>query len=178
MFKSHLVVQIWTIIYVEYVVNIDQKIGQKIQVKAKFPQAVFTNLRTLPPVFPKMFWTTAWWKIPDGCFWHYLCKTIYSCSKKVALSVFTEMCSTTFFMEIKRSYNQRNSVGTDRENVIPGNLIVIWKLNETWPLKKNSYAHFLTALKVFKTQRELHHFLTALKVFNTEKKTPLLSYDS
>ena len=63
-FKSHLVVQIWTIIYVEYFVNIDQKIGQKIQVKAKFPQAVITNIRTLPPVFPKMFWTAAWRKTP------------------------------------------------------------------------------------------------------------------
>ena len=30
-------------------------------------------------------------------------------------------------------------------------------------------SHFLTALKVFKTQRELHHCLTALKVSNTEK---------
>ena len=43
--------------------------------------------------------------------------------------------------------------------------------------KKNSYGHFLTALKAFKTQRELHHCLRALKAFNTEKKTPLLYYD-
>ena len=35
LFKSHLVAQIWTIIYVEYFVNIDQKIGQKIQGKGK-----------------------------------------------------------------------------------------------------------------------------------------------
>ena len=60
-------------------------------------------------------------------------------------------------------------MGTDRENVVPGNLIIIWKLNEAWPLKKNSYGHFLTALKAFKTQRELHHCLTALKGFNFEK---------
>ena len=101
LFKSHLVVQIWAIIYVEYFVNIVRKIGQKIQVKAKFPQAVITNIRTLPPVFPKMFWTAVWRKTWDGCFWHYLCKTIYSCSGKVALAVFTEMCSTTVYMEIK-----------------------------------------------------------------------------
>ena len=100
MFKSHLVVQIWTIIYAEYFVNIDQKFGQKIKVKAKFSQAVITNIRTLPPVFPKMFWTAAWRKTPDGCFWHYVWKTIYSCSRK-ALTVFTEVCSTTFFIEIK-----------------------------------------------------------------------------
>ena len=29
MFKSHLLVQIWTIIYVEYFENIEQKTGQK-----------------------------------------------------------------------------------------------------------------------------------------------------
>ena len=61
-------------------------------------------------------------------------------------------------------------MGTDRENVVPGNLIIIWKLNEAWPLKKDSYGHFLRALKVFKTQRELHYCLTALKVLNTEKR--------
>ena len=61
-------------------------------------------------------------------------------------------------------------MGNDRENVVPGNLIIIWKLNETWPLKKNSYGNFLTALKVFETQIELHHCLTALKVFNPEKR--------
>ena len=65
-------------------------------------------------------------------------------------------------------------MGTGRENVVPRNLIVIWKLNETWPLKKNSYGHFLTALKVFKNQRELHHCLTALNAFNTKIGTPLL----
>ena len=98
---TELVVQIWTIIFVEYFVSIDQKIGQKIQVKAKFPQAVITNTRTLPLVFPKMFWTAAWRETPDGCFWHFLCKTIYLRSKKVALTVFTEMYSTPSFMEIK-----------------------------------------------------------------------------
>ena len=48
-------------------------------------------------------------------------------------------------------------------------MIIIWKLNEAWPLKKNYYGHFLTALKAFKTERELHHCLTTLKVFNSEK---------
>ena len=32
-------------------------------------------------------------------------------------------------------------MGTDRENVVPANLIIIWKFNEAWPLKKNSYGH-------------------------------------
>ena len=85
----------------KYFVNIDQKIGQKIQVKANFSQVVITNTRALPPVSAKMFWTAAWGKTLDGCFWHYVCKTIYLCSRKVALTVFTEMCSTPFFMEIK-----------------------------------------------------------------------------
>ena len=83
LFKSHLVVQIWTIIYVEYFVNIYQKFGQKIQVKTKFPQAVITNIRTLPPVFLKIFWTAAWRKTPEDCFWHYVCKTIYSSSRRI-----------------------------------------------------------------------------------------------
>ena len=40
---------------------------QKIQSKAKFPQIVITNIRTPPPVFPKMFWTAAWRKTRYGC---------------------------------------------------------------------------------------------------------------
>ena len=37
---------------------------------------------------------------------------------------------------------------------------------------------FFTALKAFKTLKELHHCLTTTKVFNTEKRTSSLSYDS
>ena len=58
-------------------------------------------IRTLPPVFPKMFWTVALRKTRDGCFWHYVCKTIYLCSRKVTLIIFTKKLSTSFFMEIK-----------------------------------------------------------------------------
>ena len=77
-------------------------------------------------------------------------------------------------------------MGTDRENVVSGNLIIIWKLNEVWPLKKNSYGHFLTTLKVFKLnensttalrllkflilKKGLCCFLTTFKVFNPEKR--------
>ena len=35
--------------------------------------------------------------------------------------------------------------------------------------KKNYYGHFLTALKAFKTERELHHGLKIPKDFNSEK---------
>ena len=49
---------------------------------------------------------------------------------------------------MKEMYIQRNSVGTDRENIFPGNF-----------------------------QKELHHCLTTLRVLNTEKRTPSLSYD-
>ena len=117
-----------------------------------------------------MFWTATWRKTPGGCFWHYLCKTIYLRSRKVALLQYLLKCALHLSSwRLKCYYNQRNSVGTDRENVVPGNLIIIWKLNEAWPLKKNYYGHFLTALKAFKTKRELHHCLTTLKVFNSEK---------
>ena len=91
-------------------------------------------------------------------------------SRKIALTVFTEMCSTFSSWRLKCYYNQRYSVGTDTENVVSGNLIIIWKLNEAWPLKKKSFGHFITALKAFKTQKELHHRPTALKVSNTEKR--------
>ena len=36
--------------------------------------------------------------------------------------------------------------------------------------KKNYYGHFITALKAFKTERELHHCLMTLKVFNAENR--------
>ena len=72
-----------------------------IQLKVKFPQAVITKIGTLPTVIPKTFRTAVRRKTRDGCFWHYVCKTINLCSTKVALTVFTEICSVFFFMEIK-----------------------------------------------------------------------------
>ena len=57
---------------------------------------------------------------------------------------------------------------TDRENVVPGNLYIIWKLTEAWPLKENSTT-FLRLLKFLILKKGLRHFLTALEVFNTEK---------
>ena len=43
-------------------------------------------------------------------------------------------------------------MGTDRENVVPGNLCIIWKLNEPWPLKKDSVT-FLRLLKLLKLKK-------------------------
>ena len=51
-------------------------------------------------------------------------------------------------------------MGTDRENIVPGNLYIISKLNEAWPLNKDSVT-FLQLLKLLKL-----------------KKTPSLSGDS
>ena len=129
-----------------------------------------------------MFWTAVWWKTWDGCFWRYVCKTIYWCSRKVTLTVFTQMCSASFVMEIKM-YSQRDSVGTGRENIVPGNMRIIWKLKEAWSLKKG-LSHFLTlkllklknnsitALRLLKfliLKKGLHHFLTTFKVINVKK---------
>ena len=86
------------------------------------------------------------------------------CTRKAALTVFTEMCSTSFFMEIICYYNQGNSAGADRENVLPGYLCVIWKLKEAWPLKKDLVT-FLQLLKFLILKKGLRH---CLKVFNTE----------
>ena len=116
-----------------------------------------------------MFQTAVWQKAWDDCFWHYVCKTIYLWSRKVlAPTVIAEICSLSFFMEIKCYYNQRSSVETDRENTIPQNLCIILKLNEAWPLK--GLNHCLTTLRVFNTEKGLHHFLTTLKVFIIEKR--------
>ena len=91
-----------------------------------------------------------------------------------------------FSWRLKCYYNQRNSVGTDRENVVPGNLIIIWKLNEAWPLKRTLTVTFWRLLKFLKLKENpttalqllkflilkegLRCFLTTLKVFNPEKR--------
>ena len=41
--------------------------------------------------------------------------------------------------------------------------------------KKNDYGHFLTALKAFETERELHHCFVTPKVFNPEKRHIIVS---
>ena len=62
-------------------------------------------------------------------------------------------------------------MGTDRENIVLGNLMMMWKLKKKVSQKteKKNYGHFLTALKSFKNPRELHHCLRDLKISNTEK---------
>ena len=115
-----------------------------------------------------MFQTAVWQKAWDDCFWHYVCKTIYLWSRKVlAPTVFTEICSLSFFMEIKCYYNQRSSVETDRENTIPQNLCIILKLNEAWPLK--GLNHCLTTLRVFNNEKGPHYFLRLLKFLILKK---------
>ena len=73
-------------------------------------------------------------------------------------------------------------MGTDRENVVPGNLIIISKLNEAWPLKKTLKRllkllklkeNSTTALRLLKfliLKKGLRCFLTTLEVFNPEKR--------
>ena len=126
-----------------------------------------------------MFRTAVWRKTQNSWFWHYVSKTIYLCSRKVALTVFTEISSTSFFMEIKCSYNQRNLVGTEK-------MLFCEICASSESLMKPDHwkrlGYFLTALKSFKTPKELHHCLTTLKslilkkahhhclkVFNAEK---------
>ena len=67
-------------------------------------------------------------------------------------------------------------MGTNRENVVPGDLYITWKLNEPWPLKKDSVT-FLRLLELLKLKK---NSTTALRhnAFNTEKRTSSLSYDS
>ena len=95
--------------------------------KVKFPQAGITNIRTLPLVFPKCSE-----QLYDGKI-----RTAPSDIMYVKLFI-TEMWAAAFFMKIKmysqrnigqrsvqskkEMYSQRNSVGTDREKIVPGNL--------------------------------------------------------
>ena len=81
-------------------------------------------------------------------------------------------------------FSQRNSVGTDKENVAPGNLCIIWKLNEELPLEKNSVT-FLRLIKLLKRKKNsitalwilkfiilkkgLHHFFPTFQFINAEK---------
>ena len=51
----------------------------KIQLKVKFPLAVIYKIRTVPPVFLKMFRTAVWRKTRESCFWNYEWKTINLC---------------------------------------------------------------------------------------------------
>ena len=69
-------------------------------------------------------------------------------------------------------------MATDRENISSGNLCIIWKLNEAWPLKEDSVTSLRLlkllkfknhCLKVFNTEKRLYHFFMTLKVFNIEK---------
>ena len=51
----------------------------KIQLKVKFRLAVIYKIRTVPPVFLKMFRTAVWRKTRESCFWNYEWKTINLC---------------------------------------------------------------------------------------------------
>ena len=165
----------------------------KTQLKVKFPQAVIINTRNLP-LFSKMFWTAAWRKNRDGCFWHYVCKTIYLCNKNNSCSIYWNVLCVFLHGE-NAICSQRNSVGADRENIVPGNLCIIWKLNEAWPVKKHSVTFLrllqllmlkknsitflrlfkflilkkgnITTLKVFNTKKGLRHFLITFKIVST-----------
>ena len=46
-------------------------VNTKNPAKSKVSTGSHYYIRTLQPVFPKMFWTAAWRKTWDGCFWHY-----------------------------------------------------------------------------------------------------------
>ena len=123
-----------------------------------------------------MFRTAVWRKTRDSCLWHYVWKTVNLCSEKVVLTVFTEMFSASFFLEIKYYCSQRNSVGTDRENIFPGNLWIM-KANARYTqkpsfLSKNIYLYnlwYLAALKTLNTRGEVLYFKWKLTLSKTTK---------
>ena len=143
-----------------------------------------------------MFWTAVWWKTWDGCFWRYVCKTIYWCSRKVTLTVFTQMCSASFVMEIKmysqeiqwelaekilfqeicasyESLKKRDHWKKDPVTFLPLLKLLKLKNNSITALRllkflilKKGLHHFLTTFKVINVKKGLNHFLTTLIVFN------------
>ena len=117
--------------------------------KVKFPQAVITNIRALPPAFSKTFWTAVWRKTRDGCFWHNVCNNDNICVVGHLLKCALHLSS----WRLKYYCIQTNSVGTNRGNIVPGNLCIIWKLSETWPLKKDLVT-FLRLLKLLKLKKD------------------------
>ena len=56
-------------------------------------------------------------------------------------------------------------MGTDRENIIPGNLCIRWKPNEAWPMKKELVT-FLRLLKLLKLKK---NSITALRLLTLSK---------
>ena len=136
-----------------------------------------------------MFWTAAWRKTRDSCFWHYICKTIYLCSRKVVLTAFTEICTASFFMEIQMLLSSKKFSGNwQRKHWDPPPLPHThthirthihtrireqpWK-SPSWTglkfltLKKGS-SHFLTTFKVIKLKKNSINFLRLFE-FLTEK---------
>ena len=71
-------------------------------------------------------------------------------------------------------------MGTERENIVPGCLSIIWKRDEAWSLKKDLVT-FLQPLKLLKLKKNsttalwLLKFLILKNVFNTEKRTVTFS---
>ena len=73
------------------------------------------------------------------------------------------------------SQRKKCIVKENKKENIPGNLCIIWKINEEGPLKKNSVI-FLRLLKLLKLKRT-PYCLKTLKDFNIEKKIASLSSD-
>ena len=65
--------------------------------------------------------------------WLYICKTITPsnfCGRKVVFTAFTEICQgyelpLSSMIKIKCYYSQRNSPGTERKDIISGNLCIM-----------------------------------------------------
>ena len=96
-----------------------------------------------------MFRTVVRRKTQDGCFRYYVCKGsgFYSTEVFLAasffmyLSIFKYLRAVSFFTVIKSYCSQRNSLGTERENVLPGNLCimkanVMHQQKAVFPIKK------------------------------------------
>ena len=104
-----------------------------------------------------------------------VCKTIYLFSRKVAPTVITEMYSASFFMKIKMLLSSKKFSGNWQRKYCPRKSCIIWKLNEEWPLKKDSIS-FLPLLKLFKFKKNSITALRLLKFLIMKKGLRLITF--
>ena len=117
-----------------------------------------------------MFWTDAWQKTQDDCFWHYVCKNIYLCSRKVLLQYLLKFTQHLSSWRLKCYYIIKEIQWQRQKKYCSGTLCIIWKINEAWPLKKDLLT-FSRLLKLLKLKKNSITILPLLKFLILKKDT-------
>ena len=78
----------------------------------------------------------------------------------LVLTVFTEICTASFFMEIKMLLKSKKFSRKWQRKHCFRKFCIIWELNEPWPLKKDSG----TLLRLLKLLKPKKIFITILRL--------------